>query len=96
MIWKSPSECVLLWIVKCTILYFIALTNFGPVLWREDCVFAVLKIVNSVAIKLEVFSLGRDVLSSIDQGIHPYTSAKFRAFNTILNNVAPFSYAKME
>ena len=49
-----------------------------------------------MAIKLEVFSLGRDVLSSIDQDIRPYTSAKFRAFNTILSNVAPFSYAKME
>jgi len=35
-----------------------------------------------MAVKLEVFSLGRDVLSSFTQGIDPYVSAKFRAFNT--------------
>ena len=35
-----------------------------------------------MAVKLEVFSLGRDVLSSFTQGIDPYASAKFRAFNT--------------
>ena len=46
-----------------------------------------------MAIKLEVFSLGRDVLSGVAQGIDLYTSAKFRAFNTSgckLNNSACF------
>ena len=33
-----------------------------------------------MAIKLEVFRLGRDVLFRIAQGIDLYTSAKFRAF----------------
>ena len=49
-----------------------------------------------MAIKLEVFSLARDFLSRFIEGIDLYTSAKFRAFNTILSNVAPFSYGKME
>ena len=44
-----------------------------------------------MATKLEVFSLGRDALSRIAQGIYLYTSDKFCAFNTNLNNVAPFS-----
>ena len=34
--------------------------------------------------------LGHDLLSRIAQGIDPYTSAKFGAFNTNLNNVAWF------
>ena len=34
--------------------------------------------------------LGHDSLSRIAQGIDPYTSAKFWAFNTNLNNVACF------
>ena len=46
---------------------------------------------NSMDIKLAVFSLGRDVLPRIAQGIDLHTSAKFRVFNTNLNNVAPFS-----
>ena len=48
----------------------------------------VLKIKKSMAIKLEVCVLGYDSLSRIAQGIDPYTSAKFCAFNTNLNNVA--------
>ena len=44
-----------------------------------------------MAIKLEVFNLRGDVLSRITQGMNLYTSAKFRAFNINLNNVAPFS-----
>ena len=43
-----------------------------------------------MAIKLEVFNLGSDVLSGISQGMDLYTSAKFRAFNTNLNNVTCF------
>ena len=45
-----------------------------------------------MAINLEVFSVGRDVLPRIAQGIDLYTSAKFRAFNTNLNNSACFLY----
>ena len=46
-------------------------------------------IINSMAIKLEVFKMGGvDVLSRITQGVDLYNSAKFRAFNTNLNNVA--------
>ena len=44
-----------------------------------------------MALKLDVFSLGRAVLSRIAQGIDLHTSAKFRAFNFNLNNVVPFS-----
>ena len=44
-----------------------------------------------MAIKLEVFNLRGDVLSRITQGMNLCTSAKFRAFDTNLNNVAPFS-----
>ena len=47
-------------------------------------------IINSMAIKLEVFNLGSDVLSRITQGMDLYTSAKFRAFDTNLNNVTCF------
>ena len=43
-----------------------------------------------MALKLEVFSLEREVLSRIIQDIDLYTSAKFRAFNTNLNNYACF------
>ena len=43
-----------------------------------------------MAIKLEVLNLGGDVLSRITQGVDLYTSAKFCAFNTNLNNVACF------
>ena len=43
-----------------------------------------------MAIKLEVFNLRSDVLSGITQGMDLYTSAKFRAFNTNLNNVTCF------
>ena len=43
-----------------------------------------------MAIKLEEFSFGADVLSIIAQGIDLYTSAKFGAFNTNLNNSACF------
>ena len=43
-----------------------------------------------MAIKLEVFHLGCDVLSRIAQGIDLYTSTKFRAFNTNLTNSACF------
>ena len=32
--------------------------------------------------------LGHDFISRIAQGIDPYTSTKFGAFNTNLNNVA--------
>ena len=39
-----------------------------------------------MALKLEVFILGREVLSRIIQDIDLYTSAKFRAFSTNLNN----------
>ena len=41
-----------------------------------------------MAIKLEVFSLARDFLSRFIEGIDLYTSAKFRGFNTNLNNSA--------
>jgi len=58
--------------------------------------FAVLKIINSTAIKLEVFCLGRDVLSRIAQGIDLHTSAKFRAFITNLNNDAPFFFTTFQ
>ena len=47
-------------------------------------------IINSIVIKLEVFNLGGDVLSRITQGMDLYMSSKFRAFNTNLNNVAPY------
>ena len=40
-----------------------------------------------MAIKREKCILQHDSLSSIAQGIDPYTSAKFCAFNTNLNNV---------
>ena len=40
--------------------------------------------------KLKVFNLGSEVLSRITQSMDLYISAKFRAFNTNLNNVAPF------
>ena len=43
-----------------------------------------------MALKLEVFSLGREVLSRIIQDIDLYISAKFRALNTNLNNSARF------
>lgn len=39
-----------------------------------------------MALKLEVFSLEREVLSRIIQDIDLYTSAEFRAFNNNLNN----------
>ena len=42
--------------------------------------------------ELKVFSLWRDVLSRIAQGIDLYTSDKFCALNANLNNIAPFSY----
>lgn len=44
--------------------------------------------------ELKVFSLWRDVLSRIAQGIDLYTSDKFCAFNANLNNIAPFSCTK--
>ena len=43
-----------------------------------------------MAIKLEKFNFGSDVLSRIAQGIDLYTSAKFGAFNTNLHNSACF------
>ena len=43
-----------------------------------------------MALKLEVFSLGREVLSRIIQDIDLYASAKFRALNTNLNNSSCF------
>ena len=43
-----------------------------------------------MAIQLEEFSFGSDVVSRIAQGIDLYTSAKFGAFNTNLNNSACF------
>ena len=42
-----------------------------------------------MVIKLEEFNLGSEVLSRITQGMDLYITAKFRAFNTNLNNVAP-------
>ena len=48
----------------------------------------------SMVLKLEVFNLESDVLSRITQGMDLYISAKFRAFNTNLNNVAPFFCTK--
>ena len=51
-------------------------------------------IINSMVIKLKVFNLGSEVLSRITQSMDLYISAKFRAFNTNLNNVAPFSCTK--
>ena len=48
----------------------------------------------SMVIKLEVFNLESNVLSRITQGMDLYISAKFRAFNTNLNNVAPFFCTK--
>ena len=45
---------------------------------------------------MEVFSLGRDVLSRIAQGINLHTSAKFRAFITNLNNDAPFFFTTFQ
>ena len=42
--------------------------------------------------ELKVFSLWRDVLSRIAQGIDLYTSDKFCALNANLNNIAAFSY----
>ena len=47
-------------------------------------------IINSMAIKLEVFNLGGDLLSRITLGIDLYISAKFLALNTNLNNVVGF------
>ena len=41
-----------------------------------------------MAIKLEVFILARDFLSRLTEGIDLYASAKFRGFNTNLNNSA--------
>ena len=53
--------------------------------------FAVLKIMKSMAITLEVCILEHDSLSRIAQRIDPHTSAKFCAFNTnYLNNAAQF------
>ena len=43
-----------------------------------------------MAIKLEEFSFGSDILSRVAQGIDLSTSAKFGAFNTNLNNSACF------
>lgn len=51
---------------------------------------AVLKIMKSMALKLEVCIWGHDSLSRIAHGIDPYTSAKFCAFNTNLKIVAQF------
>ena len=55
--------------------------------------------INPMAIKLEVFTLGGNVLSRFTQGIDFYTSAKFRVFNTNVNKStlfcmfsAPFSF----
>ena len=45
-----------------------------------------------MAIKLEVSRLERDVLSRFTQDIDRYTCAKFRAFNTNLNNSPCFLY----
>ena len=45
-----------------------------------------------MAIKLELCSLERDVLSRFTQGIDRYTSAKFRAYNTNLDNSPCFLY----
>ena len=53
--------------------------------------FAVLKIMKSMAITLEVCILEHDSLSRIAQRIDPHTSARFCAFNTnYLNNAARF------
>ena len=51
-----------------------------------------LKMITSMVIKLETYSLRRDVLSRFTQGIDLYAFAKFRAFNTNLNNSAFFLY----
>ena len=45
---------------------------------------------------MEVFSLERDVLSRIAQGINLHTSAKFPAFITNLNNDAPFFFTTFQ
>ena len=47
-----------------------------------------------MVIKLEEFNLGSELLSRITKGMDLYISAKFRAFNTNLNNVAPFFCTK--
>ena len=54
-----------------------AFQELGPVL---ELTFAVLKIINSLVIKLEVFSLKRDVLCRFTKGVDLNTSAKFSCF----------------
>ena len=71
-----------LWIVLCTLLVLYRSYKFRTHAITINLCFAVLKIINFVAIKLEVLSLRRDVFYIQNtQGLDLYTSAKFRAFN---------------
>ena len=76
--------------MSCTVHYTVLYRSYkfrASALTLRLC-FCCFKDNHSTVITLEVFSLQRDLLSRFSQGIDLYTSAKFRAFHTYLNNSA--------